>query len=76
MRDEDWHPNQGPRSWIYYAPFVGHRWVRDIAVINVVSPTDWHLFINHIHVATFDSWAEARDATPMMINLHGYESQS
>ena len=52
------------------------RWATSIADIVVHGPTEWHLFVNTMHVATFNSWAEARDATPMMIKLHGQESQS
>ena len=72
MTNDDWVPNGGPRSWVYYAPFEPNRWTRDIAVITIVGKADWQLHINHKYVASFDSWSEAKDATPMMIALHGH----
>ena len=72
MTNDDWVPNGGPNSWIHYASFVPGRWVRDFATITVVGKDEWQLHINHKYVASFDSWAEARDATPMMIALHGH----
>lgn len=71
MNDDEWVANGGQRSWIYYASFVPGRWMRDIATITVVGKDEWQLHVNHTHVATFNSWDEARDATPMMIALHG-----
>lgn len=76
MNDSDWLPNGGPRSWIHYAPFIPGKWARDIATITVVGAADWQLHINHRYAATFNSWAEARDATPMMIALHGHGAKS
>jgi hypothetical protein len=73
MKDEDWTPNGGPKSWIYYEPFPPGRWSRDIATITVVGQGEWQLHINHKYVATFNSWAEARDATPMMLALSKQE---
>jgi hypothetical protein len=48
-----------------------YRW--DEALITCTAAQEWHLFINRHHVGTFNSWEEARDATPMMISLHGYQ---
>jgi hypothetical protein len=49
----------------------GPRWVIDTARIIVRSHDQWQLYINNTYIATFDSWVAARDATPMMITLHG-----
>lgn len=53
-----------------------NKWMTDCAEIQCTAPHAWHLFVNRTYIATFSSWEEARDATPMMISLHGYESKS
>ena len=74
MNDDDWQPD-GKARW-KYLDFSRNRWRPDWATITCVGPGIWHLFINTQHIATFNSWEEARDATPMMLKLHGYESES
>lgn len=72
MKDAEWSPSHGSKykAWVYYEPFRQDRRLRNIAVITVVGETDWQLHINHDYVTSFNSWAEARDATPMMIALY------
>jgi hypothetical protein len=74
MNDDLWH-STGKGKW-QYVDIDSPRWMRDTAHIVVYGKTAWHLFINRTYVATFNTWGEARDATPMMIKLHGYESKS
>lgn len=74
MNDDLWH-SAGKGKW-QYVDINSQRWMRDTAQITTTGPGTWHLFINRTYVATFNTWEEARDATPMMIKLHGYESQS
>lgn len=75
MNDDLWH-NTGKGEWQYVDIDDPPRWMRDTAQIVVHGKGEWNLFINRQHIGTFSSWEEARDATPMMIKLHGYESQS
>ncbi len=74
MNDSDWVV-VNPRKWMYVVP-DSSRWWRETAEIVITNASEWHLLINQNYVATFNSWAEARDATPMLLKLHGYESQS
>ena len=74
MRDEDWTPN-GRGRWTY-TDYSKSKWVPEVATIFFAGTELWHLFINTQHIATFNSWAEARDATPMMMKLHGQESEA
>ena len=68
MRDEDWVPD-GRARWIHRRYDINtYRGIT--ATITCVGSHYWHLFINTQYIATFNSWAEARDATPMMIALH------
>lgn len=74
MNDEDWVAT-GKGRW-QYIDYSRSKWVPNMATIMCAGPELWHLFISTQHIATFNSWAEARDATPMMLKLHGYESES
>jgi hypothetical protein len=74
MNDGDWQ-NVGKGMWAYVDTDIS-RWLSNRADIVVHGKGEWSLFINRQHIGTFSSWEEARDATPMMIKLHGYESQS
>lgn len=70
MNNDEWHKTQ-QGMWVYSHNEPG-KWVTDMAVIQCTARQQWHLFINRNHVATFNTWDEARDATPMMISLHGH----
>jgi hypothetical protein len=74
MTDESW-TRLGPSHW----QFSGNKpytWRSDTADIYHHSKANWALYINGVRIASFNTWEEARDATPMMLKLHGYESQS
>lgn len=73
MTDDLWVAD-GRKRWVY-TKYDPNTYLTDVAVIEV-RPDGWHLFLNFHYIASFNSWAEARDATPMMIKLHGYESRS
>ena len=73
MSDKDWGPH-GKGGWIYTTYGHGHQY--NTAIIQIRKPNEWNLFINSQHIATFTTWEEARDATPMMLQLHGYESNT
>lgn len=72
MNDGDWQ-NVGKGMWAYVDTDI-NRWLSNRADIVVHGKEEWHLFINRQHIATFPSWEEARDATPMLLKLHGNES--
>lgn len=74
MSDELWAKTRSG-SWMFSHQHP-NMWTTDMAEIQCTAPHQWHLFINRQHIGTFSSWEEARDATPMMLKLHGYESQS
>jgi len=67
-----------PRQWQYVDTDSGwapeRRWMPPTAQIIMSSPIEWCFYINAIYIATFPSWEEARDATPMLLKLHGTES--
>ncbi len=74
MNDLDW-VSVGKGTWRYSHQTPG-SWRINEATIQVRGDGDWRLFINYKYLSTFTTWEEARDATPMMLKLHGYESQS
>lgn len=70
MNDLDW-VSAGKGTWRYVVSDPNtYRW--DEALIQVRGEGQWFLYINRQHIGTFNTWAEARDATPMMISLHGF----
>jgi len=60
-----------PREWRYTHNDSG-RWVPDNAHIVLRGRRAWALYINANLIGTFDTWEEARDVTPMMLALHGF----
>lgn len=74
MNDEDWSLF-GKGRW-YYINRDPRGLAQDVAQIVCAGDTEWQLFINHQPIAAFNSWEEARDATPMMISIHGYKDKS
>lgn len=72
MNDDLW-ARVTPRQW-HYVGNAPNKWMPDTAQIVMSSPIEWCFYINAIYIATFNSWEEARDATPMLLKLHGNES--
>ena len=72
MNDNLW-TKVTPRQW-NYVDNDPNKWMPDTAQIIVRAPNEWAFHINAIYIATFPSWEEARDATPMLLKLHGNES--
>lgn len=71
MNDEDWN-NCGKGRWQYIHKGLS-TWFLDEAQIICTRRDQWQLFINRQYIGAFTSWEEARDATPMMISIHGYK---
>jgi len=72
MNDDLW-TRVTPRQWRYTGNDP-NKWIPDTAQIIMSNPIEWCFYINAIYIATFPSWEEARDATPMLLKLHGTES--
>jgi len=72
MNDDLW-ARVTPRQW-HYVGNAPNKWMPDTAQIVMSSPIEWCFYINAVYIATFNSWEEARDATPMLLKLHGNES--
>jgi hypothetical protein len=72
MNDDLWR-RVTPRQWNYtYSD--PNRWMPNTVQIIMHTPFEWAFHVNAIYIATFPSWEEARDATPMLLKLHGTES--
>lgn len=74
MNNEVWN-SAGKGKWQYIHMETG-TWRADEALIQVRGEGQWFLYINRQHIGTFNTWEEARDATPMMLTLHRYKDES
>ena len=74
MNDEAWGRSTKGR-W-EHLHFDQANMTMNVAAIHCMGQRDWILFINQRYIGTFDTWEEARDATPMMLSLHGYKDES
>ena len=72
MTNDQW-AKINPREWRYTNDASG-GWVPDSAHIVLRGKEDWALYINANFIGTFPTWKEARDVTPMMLALHGFNT--